>query len=65
MAAYTADIPHMCLLVTGPFRGNTSHPIIYLSNMADNVTPLVSARNNSAGFPGSVILVQENSYGVS
>ncbi|KAI1453229.1 alpha/beta-hydrolase [Annulohypoxylon moriforme] len=47
---------------TGPFEGNTSHPILYVANIADNVSPLVSARNNSRGFPGSVVLVQ-NSYG--
>ncbi|ORY60668.1 uncharacterized protein BCR38DRAFT_349747 [Pseudomassariella vexata] len=46
----------------GPFEGNTSHPILYVANIADNVSPLVSARNNSLGFPGSVVLVQ-NSYG--
>ncbi|KAI0418993.1 hypothetical protein F5X98DRAFT_88189 [Xylaria grammica] len=46
----------------GPFEGNTSFPILYINNIADNVAPLVSARNNSQGFPGSVILVQ-NSYG--
>ncbi|KAI1100037.1 alpha/beta-hydrolase [Jackrogersella minutella] len=47
---------------TGPFEGNTSHPILYVANIADNVAPLISARNNSQGFPGSVVLVQ-NSYG--
>ncbi|KAI1391767.1 alpha/beta-hydrolase [Hypoxylon trugodes] len=47
---------------TGPFEANTSHPILYVANIADNVTPLISARNNSQGFPGSVVLVQ-NSYG--
>ncbi|OTB09810.1 hypothetical protein K445DRAFT_71553 [Daldinia sp. EC12] len=46
----------------GPFEGNTSHPILYVANMADNISPLISARNNSQGFPGSVVLVQ-NSYG--
>ncbi|KAI2615316.1 alpha/beta-hydrolase [Hypoxylon sp. NC1633] len=46
----------------GPFEGNTSHPILYVANVADNVAPLISARNNSQGFPGSVVLVQ-NSYG--
>lgn len=35
----------------------------YVNNIADNVASLVSATNNSAGFPGSVVLVQ-NSYGV-
>ncbi|CAK7231730.1 hypothetical protein SCUCBS95973_008017, partial [Sporothrix curviconia] len=47
---------------SGPFEGNTSFPILYVANIADNVTPLISARNNSAGFPGSVVLVQ-HSYG--
>ncbi|OLN88180.1 putative hydrolase Mb2248c-like protein 1 [Colletotrichum chlorophyti] len=46
----------------GPFEGKTSHPILFIANRADNITPLVSARNNSAGFPGSTVLVQ-NSYG--
>lgn len=41
---------------------NTSFPILFIGNLADNVTPLLSARNNSARFPGSVVLVQ-NSYG--
>ena len=48
----------------GPFEAETSFPILFIANMADNITPLVSARNNSAGFPGSVVLIQ-NSYGVS
>ncbi|KAI1260403.1 hypothetical protein F5Y18DRAFT_256863 [Xylariaceae sp. FL1019] len=46
----------------GPFAGNTSFPILYIANKADNVSPLASAINNSQGFPGSVVLVQ-NSYG--
>ncbi|KAI3397104.1 hypothetical protein diail_11247 [Diaporthe ilicicola] len=46
----------------GPFEARTGHPILYVANMADNITPLVSARNNSAGFEDSVVLVQ-NSYG--
>ncbi|KAI0975660.1 hypothetical protein F4678DRAFT_276781 [Xylaria arbuscula] len=46
----------------GPFEGNTSFPILYVNNIADNVAPLVAATNNSQGFPGSVVLVQ-NSYG--
>lgn len=49
---------------SGPFTGPTSFPILFIANMADNVTPLVSARNNSEGFDGSVVLVQ-NSLGVS
>lgn len=47
---------------SGPFTGNTSAPILFIANVADNVTPLVSARNNSEGFDGSRILVQ-NSLG--
>ncbi|KAI0424725.1 hypothetical protein F5Y09DRAFT_323575 [Xylaria sp. FL1042] len=46
----------------GPFEGNTSFPILYVNNIADNVAPLVAATNNSQGFPGSVVLVQ-SSYG--
>lgn len=48
----------------GPFEARTGYPILFVANAADNITPLVSARNNSAGFEDSVVLVQ-NSYGVS
>ena len=41
---------------------NTSFPILFIGNIADNVTPLLSARTNSKRFPGSVVLVQK-SYG--
>ncbi|KAL8339750.1 hypothetical protein RB601_006051 [Gaeumannomyces tritici] len=44
------------------FQVKTGFPVLFIANMADNVTPLVSARNNSRGFEGSVVLVQ-NSYG--
>ncbi|CAM1505419.1 Fc.00g110560.m01.CDS01 [Cosmosporella sp. VM-42] len=43
-------------------KGDTAHPILFIGNMADNVTPLQSAYNNSARFPSSVVLKQ-NSYG--
>ncbi|KAK8039889.1 hypothetical protein PG993_008300 [Apiospora rasikravindrae] len=49
----------------GPHHRNTTttnFPILFLGNTADNVTPLQSAYNNSAAFPGSVVLVQR-SYG--
>ena len=46
----------------GPFTGNTSHPILFIANTADNVTPLISAQLNAKGFPGSALLVS-NSYG--
>ena len=44
---------------TGQFGGNTSHPILWLSNTADPVTPLRSARIMSERFPGSVVLTQD------
>ncbi|KAK1829949.1 hypothetical protein QBC39DRAFT_412302 [Podospora conica] len=48
----------------GPFSGvRTYHPLLFVANEADNVTPLVSARNNSAGFVGSRVLVQRGSVG--
>ncbi|KAK0100486.1 hypothetical protein ONS95_008435 [Cadophora gregata] len=47
---------------TGPFEGNTSHPILFIANIADNVTPLRSAIANAEGFPGSVVMIQD-SYG--
>ncbi|KAH6897261.1 TAP-like protein-domain-containing protein [Thelonectria olida] len=43
-------------------QGETAHPILFIGNMADNVTPFQSAVKNSARFPGSVVLKQ-NSYG--
>lgn len=52
------------LAFRGPFRARTAHPVLFVANMADNITPFVSARNNSGGFEGSVVLIQ-NSYGVS
>ncbi|KAL3422757.1 alpha/beta hydrolase fold family protein [Phlyctema vagabunda] len=47
---------------SGPFTGNTSHPILFIANIADNVTPMRSAVMNSKGFNDSVVLVQK-SYG--
>lgn len=37
--------------------GNTSWPILWVNNEADNVTPLVSARRNARAFGGSRVLV--------
>ncbi|KAI6783873.1 uncharacterized protein J7T54_001749 [Emericellopsis cladophorae] len=40
----------------------TSHPILFLNNLYDNVTPIYGARLNSAHYNGSVVL-QQNSLG--
>ncbi|KAF2155441.1 alpha/beta-hydrolase [Myriangium duriaei CBS 260.36] len=40
----------------------TRHPALFVGNTFDPVTPLASARNASAGFVGSEVLVQ-NGYG--
>ncbi|KAK8134814.1 alpha/beta-hydrolase [Apiospora sp. TS-2023a] len=40
----------------------TRFPLLFIGNMADNITPLRSSYNNSAVFPGSVVLTQK-SYG--
>ena len=48
---------------SGDFQAQTRSPIIFVGGPFDPVTPLVSARNISAGFDGSVVL-QHNGYGV-
>merc|ERR1712000_76788 len=40
----------------------TKNPLLIIGNTYDPVTPLVSARNNSAAFEGSIVL-QHNGYG--
>ncbi|KEF60464.1 uncharacterized protein A1O9_02025 [Exophiala aquamarina CBS 119918] len=48
------------------YRGNwgirTNHPVLVIGNTYDPVTPLVSARNVSESFPGSVVL-EHRGYG--
>lgn len=41
----------------------TAHPILFINNEFDNVTPLVSARKNARGFRGAKVLVQRGSWG--
>lgn len=41
------------------FHGETAHPILFASNVADPVTPLRSARIMAARFPGARVLVQD------
>lgn len=41
----------------------TKNPLLLVGNTYDPLTPLVSAQNASAAFPGSVVL-QHNGYGV-
>ena len=48
----------------GNFTVKTRNPIMLIGNTADPVTPIVGARNASAGYEGSVVL-QHDSYGVS
>ncbi|KAL8800252.1 MAG: hypothetical protein Q9182_005308 [Xanthomendoza sp. 2 TL-2023] len=47
---------------TGNFRVKTRNPILLIGSEVDALTPLVSARNASAGFEGSVVL-QHGGYG--
>ena len=44
----------------GPCGGNTSHPILLISNTADPVTPLRSGRYMHSLFPGSGLLVSDH-----
>lgn len=44
----------------GEFGGNTSHPILFLSNTADPVTPLRSGRIMHKLFANSGLLVSDN-----
>lgn len=45
---------------SGPFTANTSHPILWLGNTLDPVTPLRNAKRMNERFPGSVLLQQDS-----
>lgn len=49
---------------SGDFQVATAHPVLFVNTQNDPNTPLVSAKNMSAGFEGSVVLEQAG-YGVS
>jgi hypothetical protein len=56
---------HAKEIYSGSFENiSTRHPILFIGNTFDPVTPLVSARNASSSFVGSQVLVQ-NGYGHS
>jgi len=45
---------------TGPWRANTSHPLLFIGNTADPVTPGLFAREMAKGFKGAVALMQDS-----
>lgn len=49
---------------SGSWGVNTKNPVLFIGNTYDPFTPLISARNASAGFKDSVVL-QHDGYGVS
>jgi hypothetical protein len=45
----------------GPWKANTSHPVLFIGNTADPVTPGINAINMAKGYEGAVALVQNSS----
>lgn len=50
---------------TGKFEGNTSHPILFVANEWDNVTPGYNAELNARGFEGARVVILKGGLGVS
>jgi len=48
----------------GNFHVKTKNPLLFIGNTYDPITPLISAKNASSGFEGSVVL-EYHAYGVS
>ncbi|PGH19695.1 hypothetical protein AJ80_03850 [Polytolypa hystricis UAMH7299] len=46
----------------GDFQVKTKNPVLFIGNTYDGHTPIISARNVSSGFEGSVVL-EVNGYG--
>jgi pimeloyl-ACP methyl ester carboxylesterase len=46
---------------TGPWTANTSHPLLFIGNTHDPVTPGLFAREMAKGFEGAVALMQDSS----
>lgn len=45
---------------SGPFAGNTSHPMLFIGTTLDPVTPFDNAKRMAANFPGSALLQQDS-----
>lgn len=56
-AHYTLSAVHR---YTGPWQANTSHPLLFVGNTADPVTPGLYAREMAKGFEGAVALMQNS-----
>lgn len=44
----------------GPWKADTSHPLLFIGNTADPVTPGLYARKMAEGYPGAVTLMQDS-----